>query len=297
MPNHDHDPDTDPLPAKERLRALIRSRSDNRGLRFAYKLWQLRRHHRAARAKPAEAVRFLLGSREVSNFTYENANPEEMVRALATTLAVTPGAIHDCLAELDSDRELAEMLIARLRPNPLRGDRPLYGYRRISWCIVRLGKPTSVVECGTHDGLAASLILRALQRNAAEGEAGTLHTFDLTPDAGWLIPDSLRPRLSLQIGDVSELLGPTVATHGVDFFIEDFGHSFPLKGELIETALAAAAGPRMIVLTECDDNPTLSEIAIRTGGRYDHFREQPLKHWWGGHDWGIASMPTAPAQD
>ena len=277
---------------KERLRAALQARSSNRLLRFGYKFWQLKNHSAAARANPRESLRFILRSPEVSNFTYDNGNVGDLVTAVASSLGVETGQVQSTIDELVADDELRDGLRDKLKANPLRANEPRYGYRMISYAIVRLRKPGVIFEAGTHDGLAASLMLRALELNAAEGDEGKLISFDRTADAGWLIPDRLRgDRLNLIIDDVDVRLEPELAIHGVDYFIEDFGNGYPGKGWMVESALAHTRSDELVFLTECDNNPTLSDIASAAGGSYAQFDEQPINHWWAGHNWGISVLP------
>ena len=279
---------TSSIMARARQAAL--ARKDNPALRFLYKARQLSRSPAAARANPRESLRFLLHSSEVSNFTYENSNVEEMIAAVAAVAEADPAEVERLNAELDADEELRSRLAAGLAGRADRGDAPLYGYRRISYCLIRLRKPAAVVECGTHDGLGSSVILRALERNAAEGSPGGLRSCDLSPGAGWLIPDSLRANFELFVGDAAEAL-PRMLSGGVDYFVEDFGYAFAGKREFIDAAVAEAGEDGVLVLTEVDETPVLAERARQASGSFAVFREQPLDHWWAGHDWGIAALP------
>lgn len=59
-----------------------------------------------------------------------------------------------------------------------------------AYLIARLAKPRLIVETGIRSGLGSMLILRALQRNAAEGAPGELVSVDVAPNAGWLAQGS-----------------------------------------------------------------------------------------------------------
>src|SRR6185503_16129417 len=76
------------------------------------------------------------------------------------------------------------------------------------YALVRAAKPRLVVETGVASGLSSAHILRALDRNGI----GTLHSIDLPnvqagsilPEgrtSGWIVPESLRARWKLQLGD------------------------------------------------------------------------------------------------
>lgn len=274
-----------------RARSAVLARKDNRALRTLYKARQLSRSSAAARARPFEALRFLISSREVSNYTYENRNPGEMHAAVAAACGVTAGEVAALDAELDADEEFTVMLRERLLSRADRNDEPLFGYRRISYLLVRLRRPRRVVECGTHDGLGSSVILRALQRNAADGgEDGVLRSCDLSPGAGWLVDPSLRQGFEQLPGDAVELL-PQLLEGGVDLFVEDFGYAFPHKARFLEAAADASGPGGLAIVTEVDRSPVLDELVAARGGSAGVFREDPAEHWWAGHEWGVAVLP------
>ena len=102
------------------------------------------------------------------------------------------------------------------------------------YVTVRAVKPGVIVETGVASGLSSAHILRALAANGT----GTLHSIDLPnvqqgsvlPEgrtSGWIVPDSLRGRWQLHIGDTRELLPDLLGTLGrVDIFLHDSDHSY-----------------------------------------------------------------------
>ena len=102
------------------------------------------------------------------------------------------------------------------------------------YAVVRASKPRVIVETGVASGLSSAHILRALDRNAV----GTLHSIDLPnvqqgsvlPEgrtSGWIVPDSLRGRWKLQLGDSRELLPRVLESlDRVDIFLHDSDHSY-----------------------------------------------------------------------
>jgi len=102
------------------------------------------------------------------------------------------------------------------------------------YAIVRAAKPSVIVETGVASGRSSAHILRALAANGS----GTLHSIDL-PNvqegsvlprgraSGWIVPDSLRGRWKLQIGDTRELLPRLLERlDHVDIFLHDSDHSY-----------------------------------------------------------------------
>jgi len=108
--------------------------------------------------------------------------------------------------------------------------------KRLLYTAVRALEPTIAVETGPFNGASTTFILAALERNAR----GRLLSFDLDDavdaigvplPAGqqptWLVPDELRPRLDLVLGDARSTLAPRLRAVGqIDFFFHDSLHTF-----------------------------------------------------------------------
>jgi len=102
------------------------------------------------------------------------------------------------------------------------------------YALIRALKPAVVVETGVASGRSSAHILRALDRNGS----GALHSIDLPNvqegsvlpigrSSGWIVPDSLRNRWKLQLGDSRELLPLLLNSLGrVDVFLHDSDHSY-----------------------------------------------------------------------
>jgi Methyltransferase domain len=114
------------------------------------------------------------------------------------------------------------------------------------YAMVRLLRPTHVVEVGVSSGVSSAYLLQALERNGH----GTLHSVDLPRPApkrtgpvahsfgswtipagrssGWAVPFALKKRWDLRLGDkklVLPLLGEELPE--VDLFLYDVPHSDP----------------------------------------------------------------------
>lgn len=102
------------------------------------------------------------------------------------------------------------------------------------YVAVRAERPQVVVETGVSGGISSAHILRAL---AANGR-GSLHSIDLPNvqhgsvlppgrETGWMVPDELRGRWSLTLGDARELLPGLLDTlDRLDIFLHDSDHSY-----------------------------------------------------------------------
>src|SRR5687767_12401824 len=102
------------------------------------------------------------------------------------------------------------------------------------YVVVRAAKPRVVVETGVASGVSSAHILRALAANGT----GALYSIDL-PNvqehstlpkgrmSGWIVPDSLRKRRKLYLGDSRELLPELLQDLGnIDMFLHDSDHSY-----------------------------------------------------------------------
>ena len=260
--------------------------------RFGYRAMVVGRSPEA-RKKPRESIRYLFRSREVSNYTYEIANVDEMVSLLADALGSDAERVSGLVEELHNDGELREALVAGLRTNPRRDHEARYGKRAIDYCIIRIRKPRMVVELGTHDGLGTAVMLRALQRNAAEGDDGRVITCDTAEEAGWLVPENLRDRMTFHVGDAREIVERAAQEHGVDYLNCDIGPHWEGKAEVYEGLCRDARGEFVIRTEVLDDTSALPEIARRHGARYVSFKERPERHFWPGNLIGIAAFPRS----
>jgi predicted O-methyltransferase YrrM len=108
--------------------------------------------------------------------------------------------------------------------------------KKLLYLSVRATGPRLVIETGPFNGASSTFLLHALEVNGGDGR---LISFDL-PDAadalgvpipsdrepGWLVPDELRHRFELVLGDTRRTLGPRLAREdGVDVFFHDSLHT------------------------------------------------------------------------
>lgn len=107
----------------------------------------------------------------------------------------------------------------------------------IFYILPRVLRPALIVETGVASGATSAIILAALARNGH----GELHSFDLPPqrgvtgmgwtatsadEVGFLIPEELRPRWCLTLGDATYELPSKLAGKSIDCFFHDSDHSF-----------------------------------------------------------------------
>jgi hypothetical protein len=136
---------------------------------------------------------------------------------------------------------------------------------RLLYTLVRLTRPTTVLETGVANGQSSFFILNALMRN----DQGTLHSVDVDPDAGILVEDSEKARWSLHILDGSKRrYTELIATLPmIDFYIHDSNHSYWWMRFELEATLPRMARSALIA---CDD-------ADHSYGFFDFCQEHALK--------------------
>jgi predicted O-methyltransferase YrrM len=173
------------------------------------------------------------------------------------------------LSAADYERAVADLWMPPPRP-----DEPLSIYNareellRIVGGIVRLTKPERVVETGVAFGFSSATILRAM----ADNGTGHLFSVDLPPiqydpekPIGQVVPDELRDRWTLRLGDSRKLLAPLVAEAApIDVFIHDSLHTY--ASQLREYRVA---WPHLrsggILISDDVANPAFGEFAEEVG--------------------------------
>jgi hypothetical protein len=229
-------------------------------------------------ASPFDHLGYLAVGRELTNFTYDITNRDEMAFVLADVLGADVGALRSYVAELDDDDDLASRLAARI------GQRPLYG-RRLGWyAVVRHTKPQFVVETGTADGLGTAVLARGLQRNGG----GAVLTVDVLAGAGHLLDHDLRQSVRLERVDEQKPLETLLTDERVDLFLHDSLHT-PEHERWELTCALRHAGDRIVLMSDNSHlTDVLAEIAGEQGMSYAFWREQPSRHFYPGAGIGIA---------
>lgn len=207
-----------------RARGLVRrARRQPRGMRLAFLLRSL--HRRAPRFVLNRKLGRLLRT-EISPYLVEFAQT----------------GIVEHTMEADAEYRKLEPGWASGTITPTEGS--------LLYAAVRATRPGRVVETGTANGSSTAYILAALARN----EAGSLVSIDLpfvaeerelrplvgekavaswatSPvpggrEPGWMVPDELRGRWELRLGDARDLLPKTLDELGeIDMFFHDSLHS------------------------------------------------------------------------
>lgn len=253
--------------------------------------WHMVRAYRGLSRSPRAALRYVLLGRETDNFTYDIDNTSELSAFLAAALHAEVDAIAGYVRELETDVVLERAVNARLQGRRDRNTRMPFG-RRLGWyAVARQIKPAVVVETGVHDGLGSTALLRALERNAADGHEGRLISVDITPDAGWLVPDWLRVQHQVLIGDALTMLPGVLKERGVGMFIHDSDHRYEHETAEFELMSGYAAPGAALISDNAHAGTAFRDFCARNGIDFRFWREQPRDHFYPGAGIGLGIVP------
>ncbi len=248
--------------------------------RFALKARRVREEGVRLRDDPVNVLRFVLLDPETHSYTYDLDNEVELADYLAAVTQAPRERIAGYLAEARADPELNQRVSARVRWRIDSKRRLPLGNRLLWYGLVRAVKPRTVVETGVHDGLGSLVVLRALERNAAEGAAGELISLDFDPDAGWLVPEGLRDRWQLVVGAIEESLRPALEGREVGVFIHESDHNEELQRFEFGQALEHAADDLYVIDSGGAELPVLRSACEARGGDHSVFAERPRRHFY-----------------
>jgi hypothetical protein len=272
-----------PPGVRQRLRGLNR-------LRWIAKLKILRHYAGRGQSTALERLLYVLWDPELDNFTYEIANEDELAAFVAQGTGVAAEQARAYIAELQDDAELRRLLRSRMGARWDRKNTPHYG-RRLGWyAIARAVGPELIVETGIHDGLGSALLLRALERNAAEGRAGRLVSVDIDPAAGWLVDDSLRARWQPLYESTFTALPEALAGRRVGMLIHDSDHTYECENFEFRQAVEHADGAVALVSDNSHATSALRDVCAELGIEYRYFGERPRGHFYPGAGIGFGML-------
>ena len=271
-------------------RAIVPARA-RREVRLVRAKSRLVRTYGGIRRDPTRSLRYLLFDRELDNFTYPIANLAELSAFLAVALGIDRATVQSYMRELQADEALAQALRTRLVGRPDRNRSMPFG-RRLGWyAAARIRRPRLIIETGVHDGLGSTALLRALERNEEDGFPGRLVSVDIRPSVGWLIPDDLRERHTLVIGDALAAIVAAAVDEPIDMFIHDSDHRYEHETAEFETAFRVV-GPNAVLLSDnAHASTAFADFCSRSGLTYRFWHEVPRGHFYPGAGIGIAIGP------
>jgi hypothetical protein len=243
-------------------------------------------------------TRWLIGSREYTNFTYylDDLNERYMANFLSIVTAKSEATILGYIAEIKGDAQLRNHLFNATRDSPYRlvtDKQPKYG-RRIGWyALARAIKPEVVVETGVDKGLGSCVLAAALRRNSLEGWPGYLYGTDINPRSGYLLGEPYSQYGKVIYGDSIESL--IKLNCSIDLFINDSNHTSDYEMKEYAAVMGKLSRDAILVGDNAHCSDSLLTFANETNRKFLFYGEKPKNHWYEGAGMGCAYR--SPARD
>jgi predicted O-methyltransferase YrrM len=137
------------------------------------------------------------------------------------------------------------------------------------YAAIRAARPEIVVDTGVANGFTSSLILLALEKN----KRGVLHSVEISDGSwtpgmapGWVIPDNLRHRWTLHLGDSMQVLPPLLKRLGqINIFFHDSLHTYEHIMFEFKEAYPFIASDGLLLADDVSGNRSFLDFAAGTG--------------------------------
>lgn len=151
------------------------------------------------------------------------------------------------------------------------GNQPKHFLGKFIYFIIRCMKPEIIVESGVSHGASSWNILNALHKN----KTGTLYSIDLpdkdgtrlfnvgnfSKEIGWVVPNALRSRWNLQLGDAKNLLPELLGKlQEIDVFFHDSDHSYDFMKFEYNTMYPALKKGGLLISDDVHDHAAFEEF-------------------------------------
>ena len=152
---------------------------------------------------------------------------------------------------------------------------------RVLYVLVRLRRPSMVVETGVWHGVSSFIILKALKASGG----GSLSSVDIPPlnpknrvVVGGFVTDELRDSWDLQIGAASKLLpkiARTAMAHGgLGMFVHDSDHNYFNMMKEFRIAWPALKSTGLLVADDAHTNDAVLDFADEVGRKATFIERQ-----------------------
>jgi predicted O-methyltransferase YrrM len=230
---------------------------------------------------------WVVASREDTNYTYDIT--DRSIQYLAHAISIVTGTAAEealkYMREAQSDSALREHVIQSLREGPYRyhADARCDFGRRLGWyALVRILKPSVVVETGVDKGLGSALLCAALLRNGS----GRLFATDINVNAGFLLSGPYASAGTILYGDSIESLRRIEGPIGL--FINDSDHSGEYELAEYEAVQNKLSDGAVVVGDNAQSSSVLMRWSELTGRRFLYWAEEPNNHWYAGSGIGFS---------
>ena len=231
----------------------------------------------------ADYFKLLSQSNEVTNFTYHLTplNLKHLAAFIAQSINVEYEMalkyITECMTDETMQAEFKNV-VEKATQN-YRLDTTFKIGRRVGWyAIIRLTKPTVVVESGVEAGIGAFVITQALMKNQNEGHEGHYYGLDLSQNMGELIPDAAKTRSTLIVGDSIETLRQF--NKPIDIFISDSNHTVDFETKELETVNALLKEKSIVVTDNSHQTDVHLNFALKNKRSYFYWHEVPISRFF-----------------
>lgn len=226
-------------------------------------------------ASRTQALRYILTDPELDTFSYEVANSAELAEHVTGITGLTSSQVLDLFDEARHDAVLASRIRRGSRWDLSVKRQPEIGRHLVTYAIVRAIHPPTVLEVGVRFGLGSLVILRALERNRAEGTQGELVSVDIDPFAASLVPRDT-PGWQFTVGPSPDALADAVAGRRIGLLIADSIQDPRATTAEVRTALTSAAYP--LVVMQSGWNMVVPNLCDAAGLDWVRLVEQPIAH-------------------
>lgn len=237
-------------------------------------------------------ARWVVLSREFTNYTYRlsERNRKHLAWWVSSVTDASVLEVESLFAELEED----EVFRSDLQGAIARGDRRFEFSkadaqqiserlgRRLGWyALVRILKPSLVVETGTDKGLGSVVLAQALMANGK----GRLVTIDIEPASGMLLTERYDQIVTRVTGDSLTSLG---ALTSIDLFIHDSDHSAEHEEAEFRCVKSSLSSKAVLVSDNSHATDVLEQLSREWSRNFLFFKELPSGHWYPGSGIGIS---------
>lgn len=226
---------------------------------------------------------------EDSNFYYDltGINYRHLGHFIATATGKSPSEIFGYMDELKNSSRYAEAVAEYRSQNKSQSGTTMQPGRRLGWyALIRVVKPTVVLETGVHQGVGALAICLALEQNAAEGHFGSYVGTDINPKAGGLITDLGFSFANVHIGDSINALGHL--SEQVDIYISDSDHSSGYEFDELIAASNKLSKSAIVISDNAHATDVLEKWSMSENREFYFYAEKPSNHWYPGAGIGLS---------
>lgn len=193
----------------------------------------LRRRLRLVARRPVYAMSVLLRQAVVADERF-------LARLAAVPVSQIRAYVNEPLQQLRFMQHLRDSV--QEAGDHMGGAEPYARKTLLQYAAVRALEPTTVVETGVANGISSALFCLALAQAGKNGRLFSIDLGDRAPlpkekEVGWAVPDWLRARWHLRLGDAAQELPRVLGELGqIDVFVHDSLHTFDHMMFEFETA-------------------------------------------------------------